>query len=117
MGLKAIYSKLCPPAKLYAVLSVISFLGLFLSNIKDPYQFTVGSYSAPLSFNNMFLSVLQLLYAAVWTWVLNKFCDLGWSPLSWLLVLFPLLLGAVFLGIFLYASMMAARRRAAIEQQ
>ena len=97
MGLKAIYSKLCPPAKLYAVLSVISFLGLFLSNIKDPYQFTVGSYSAPLSFNNMFLSVIQLLYAAVWTWVLNKFCDLGWSPLSWLLVLFPLLLGAVFL--------------------
>ena len=116
MGLKKMYSALCPPAKLYAAISAVSFVGLFLSNIKDPYEFSVGSYTAPLSFNNMFLSALQILYAVIWTWLLNKFCDMGWSPLSWLLVLFPLLLGAVFLGIFLYSMIQAARKRALIEK-
>ena len=117
MSLKAMYSKLCPPAKLYAVISLISFVGLFLSNIEDPYKFTVGSYTAPLSFNNMFVSLLQLLYAAIWTWILNKFCGMGWTPLSWLLVLFPLLLGAVFLGIFLYAMIREARQRALVAKK
>ena len=116
-GLKAMYSRLCPPAKLYAVISLISFVGLFLSNIDDPYKFTVGSYTAPLSFNNMFVSLLQLLYAAIWTWILNKFCGMGWTPLSWLLVLFPLVLGAVFLGIFLYAMIREARQRALVEKK
>ena len=116
MGLKKMFSALCPPAKLYATISIISFVGLFLSNIKDPYKFTVGSYTAPLSFNNMFLSALQILYAVIWTWMLNKFCGAGWTPLAWLLVLFPLLLGAVFLGIFLYAMIQSAKKRAMKER-
>ena len=116
-GLKAMYSGLCPPAKLYVVISLISFVGLFLSNIEDTYKFTVGSYTAPLSFNNMFVSLLQLVYVAIWAWILNKFCGMGWSPLSWLLVLFPLILGAVFLGIFLYAMMSEARARALIAKK
>ena len=65
----------------------------------------------------MFVSLLQLLYAAIWTWILNKFCRMGWTPLSWLLVLFPLVLGAVFLGIFLYAMMREARQRALVEKK
>ena len=117
MGLKAMYSKLCPPARLYVVLSLISLIGLFLSNIEDPYTFTIGSYTAPLSFNNMFVTLLQVLYAGIWTWVLNKFCNVGWTPLAWLLVLFPLLLGAVFLGIFLFAMIQEGRKRALIEKQ
>jgi len=117
MGLKSLYSKLCPPARLYVWISIASLVLLFLGNIKNPYEFTVGSYTAPLTFNNMFLTVLQAFYAIIWTWILNKFCDVGWTPVSWLLVLFPLLLGVVLMGIFLYAMIESVKRQRLQEEK
>ena len=65
----------------------------------------------------MFLTVLQAFYAIIWTWILNKFCDVGWTPVSWLLVLFPLLLGVVLMGIFLYAMIESVKRQTLQEEK
>ena len=98
MGLKSLYSKLCPPARLYVWISVASLVLLFLGNIKNPYEFTVGSYTAPLTFNNMFITVLQVFYALIWTWILNKFCDVGWTTGFLVVGSFSVIIGSSFYG-------------------
>jgi|TARA_Y100000588_G_C14236932_1_gene917759 phosphoglycerol transferase MdoB-like AlkP superfamily enzyme len=112
-----IYSNLCTPAKIYVVLSMISLVGVFLSNIKNPYHFSVGSYTAPLTFHNAFLGALHLLYIIVWTWILNKLCTAGLTPLSWLMVLFPILLAAVLIGLFIWGSMKKIEKKMTKELQ
>ena len=104
MNIKKIYSKLCSPAQFYVVVSLISLVILGVYNFKRPYEYTVGDYSTGLSFNNLFLFVLKLFYIVGWTWVLNKFCHWGWSPVSWLLVLMPFMLFFIFVGILMYAN-------------
>ena len=42
---------------------------------------------AEITFHNGYLFLLKVFYILVWTWLLNKFCDWGFTPLSWLLVL------------------------------
>ena len=101
MKLKSLYSGLCSPAKLYLVISGISLLILFLDNVKNPTQFSVGTYSAPLE-NKGGVFVGNILAVLFWTWLLNKFCTMGWTPLSWLLVLLPLMVNAVLLGLLMF---------------
>ena len=55
MKIKKLYSKLCPPAQLYLILSLISIFCIFLSNARDQYQLSMGSYSASLSFSNLYI--------------------------------------------------------------
>ncbi len=65
------FNQLCNPAKLYFVLVVISIIvGLF-----SGFQFVA--------------LVLKLIFAFVWTVVLNWLCKKGWKTVSWILVLMP----------------------------
>ena len=61
-------------------------------------EFCAGSYTCNVS-NTVIISLLKALYIAFWTFVLNAFCDYGFSKLSWFLVLFPYLLLAVMIGV------------------
>lgn len=101
MKFKSLYSGLCSPAKLYLVISSISLLILFFDNVKNPAQLSVGAYSAPLE-NKGLVFVSNILAVLFWTWLLNKFCTVGWTPLSWLLVLLPLMINAVLLGVLMF---------------
>ena len=65
------FNQLCTPAKFYFVLVIISiFFGLF-----SGFQFMA--------------ILLKLIFAFVWTVVLNWLCKKGWKTLSWILVLLP----------------------------
>ena len=115
MGLKSLYSNLCTPAKVYVWLALASTLGIVLGNIANPYEFSIGAYKTQLSFHNAFLAALHVFYIVVWTWILNKLCGdgRGVGPyVSWLLVLVPLLLAAVLVGLFLYATIQNVKRKA-----
>ena len=65
------FNQLCAPAKLYFVLVIISIIvGLF-----SGFQFMAV--------------LLKLIFAFVWTVILNWLCKKGWKTLSWILVLLP----------------------------
>lgn len=61
--------KLCAPALVYLVLSVI---GLFIG----AHMFTI-------------IHVLSIL---LWTFILNYICSIGYTTLSWILVLLPIII-------------------------
>jgi hypothetical protein len=75
--------KLCTPALVYLVLSVI---GLFLGS-------------------KMF-TVIHILGILLWTFILNYLCSIGLKTVSWILVLLPVIImfGFIFmaLGIRMY---------------
>ena len=74
------FSKLCSPAKLYLVITVI---GIVLS-----------------LFNNISVAavIVKVIFALFWTFVLNWLCEKGYKTLSWILVLLPFIV--IILGMF-----------------
>jgi hypothetical protein len=64
---------LCPPAVVYLVLSVITMLAT-----------AKGMPVSSLFVNGLFI--------AVWTFLLNYLCQKGYTALSWVLVLLPIIL-------------------------
>jgi hypothetical protein len=97
-------AKLCPPAKLYLIISVIATIALGLQNLKKSKEYSAGDYKSPITFHNGYLFLLKVFYILVWTWLLNKFCDWGFTPLSWLLVMAPLLLFFILIGLFMFEA-------------
>lgn len=68
------FKKICTPAQLYFILGLIGILA-----------------SLQMKFN-LNLTILNVLTLLLWTFLLNMFCNWGWSSLSWFLVLFPYVL-------------------------
>ena len=81
--MKFVLPKICLPAKIYLGLSVLSIiLGLLMSVDTATYSF------------------VHLLFAIFWTWLLNLICKSGFTPVSWFLVLFPII---IYFAIILFA--------------
>jgi hypothetical protein len=72
------FSKLCTPAMIYFVLSVIALM-----------------MSVFTSFNIMSL-VIKGFFIIVWSFFLNYLCKSGFTAISWILVLLPLILFFLF---------------------
>ena len=68
------FNHLCAPAKLYFVLVIISII--------------IGLFSG----FQVLAIVMKLIFAFIWTIVLNWLCKKGWKVLSWILVLLPFIL-------------------------
>jgi len=68
------FTHLCAPAKLYFVLVIISII--------------IGLFSG----FQILAIILKLIFAFIWTIVLNWLCKKGWKVLSWILVLLPFIL-------------------------
>ena len=77
------FNSLCAPAKLYFALVIISII--------------IGLFSG----FHLLAIILKLIFAFIWTVVLNWFCKKGWKILSWVLVLLPFVV-----IIFAYIGMM-----------
>jgi hypothetical protein len=71
--------KLCTPALVYFVISIIT---LFFAILKN---FQLSSL------------IIKLIFVGAWTWFLNFLCNKGYKVISWFLVLLPFLM---MLGIF-----------------
>jgi len=93
------YDRLCDPAKLYFVISVISFMFIMIQNIGNQGRFTLGSYSCRHS-NPALLLLVQALYIVFWTWLLNIICKIN-KGISWVIVLFPYMVLFIALGFVL----------------
>ena len=71
---KADFKKMCNPAKLYLVVSI---LGLIYGMIQQFSLVTLG---------------MNFIFVILWTMVLNWLCSIGMKTISWILVLLPYLM-------------------------
>ena len=99
MAIKGL-ARLCPPALLYLVISIIALGIMAFMNYGNERVYCIGYYSCGGS-SVYLIFILKLVYIIFWTWVLNLICDAGASILSWLLVLLPIILFFVLIGLLM----------------
>ena len=92
--------QLCAPAAFYFIFSIIGLVLMMLQYIGNHNKYHLGSYSCNVS-STPIIFLLKLIYVLFWTWVLNLICKDGHSGISWLLVLFPIILLFVLLGLMM----------------
>lgn len=90
--------KLCTPAYLYLVISVIAIVSMMFQNVGNTNKYCVGMYECQVQ-STAFVFIMQLLYVAFWTFVLNALCQAGYKQISWFLLLLPLILFFVLIGL------------------
>ena len=95
--------RLCSPAYVYLVLSVISIVVLMFQNAGNTSTFCIGSYDCPVSSTGLVFAG-QVLYVAFWTFVLNVICKAGYKNFSWFLVLVPFIFFFVSLGLLVLSA-------------
>lgn len=78
MSLEETWKGLCTPAQIYAVLALIVIVGMAYKQQYGPI-------------------IAQAIFAALWTFVLGWICTKGWTWVSWVLVLMPVILAVGFL--------------------
>jgi len=84
------YDKLCNPAKLYFLISMVAYVIILFQNVFTPNRLSLGPYSCAHN-NCPLILILQLLYIAFWTWILNMICKINTS-ISWFILLLPFIL-------------------------
>jgi len=84
------YDKLCAPAKLYLFISMVVYALILVQNLFDMNHFSLGPYSCAHN-NCPMILLVQLVYIAFWTWLLQMICKINTS-VSWAIVLFPFVL-------------------------
>jgi hypothetical protein len=92
--------KLCTPAYVYLVISLIALGIIVLQNVNNSNTFCMGEYSCNVS-NIYFVLLIKIVFILFWTWILNLICKLGSPLMSWILVLFPLVLMFIFISMFM----------------
>ena len=95
--------KLCTPAYIYLVISVIAILMMMFQNSGNVDTYCLGSYNCPVP-NTALVFFVQFVYVAFWTFILDSICKAGHKQFSWFLVLFPFILLFVLLGMMLVAQ-------------
>lgn len=80
--------KLCTPAHLYFLISVISLLIMAFQNLGNTNKYCVGNYECTVT-STLGVFAVKMLYVVFWTWVLNTLCRAGYEKLSWFIFLLP----------------------------
>lgn len=91
---------LCSPALLYLVISLIAIFAMSLQNYNSEKMYCLGYYSCNVP-SVYLIFVIKIVYVIFWTWILNLICRSGLPIVSWLLVLFPLILFFLLIAIMM----------------
>ena len=92
--------KMCTPAIIYFILSMVTLIVMVLSNVGNKRTFCMGSYDCPVD-NLVLIYILKLGYILFATIVLDSLCKNGYKSISWFLVFFPLFAYFASLGLFM----------------
>ncbi len=95
-------NKICTPAQVYLAISLASVIAMLLQNCQDNSVYRIGNMVVKSPCHNLAFFAVKILYIMLWTWLLNLLCKKGFTSVSWLLVLLPIvgmfvLIGMVFL--------------------
>jgi hypothetical protein len=91
MTLKNQISKLCTPAYIYLVLSVIGLVILTIQNFGNTKKYCVGRYSCIVP-STVLVFLFKIIFVAFYTFILDLLCKSGYTNLSWFLVLLPFIM-------------------------
>ena len=102
------FDKLCPPAQIYLIISVIMLILSYFGLSAISQQLEMHQSSSPVlqSLNFTYQNdsrtsyIVQGVLIILWTWVLSYLCNKGYTSLSWFLVLLPWV--CMFLAFFVY---------------
>lgn len=92
--------KLCTPAYVYLMISIVAIIALMFQNAGNTDRYCIGVYECRVD-NTAMMFLGKGLYVLFWTYVLNAICRAGYKGISWFLVLFPFLLFFVLLGMLM----------------
>lgn len=92
--------KLCTPAYVYLVISMISIILMIIQNAGNTNTYCLGNYACMVS-NTAWVFAGKAFYVVIWTYVLNLICSYGYRNISWFLVLFPFILFFILIGLFM----------------
>ena len=91
---------LCSPAFYYLLVSLTIVIVVALQSYAQGFNYCVGTQVCSNSYIPWFF-IIKILYILVWTWILNLICKNGYEPLSWVLVLIPIVLMFIFMALFI----------------
>ena len=94
------FKNLCTPAFIYLFVSVIVFIVIAIQNFGNTDRFCVGSYKCSVP-NTFFIFLFDAIYILFWTFILNSLCKAGYTEISWLLILLPIILFFIILGLII----------------
>lgn len=92
--------KLCSPAYVYLVISMISIIIMIIQNAGNTNTYCLGNYGCQVS-NTAMVFAGKAFYVIIWTYILNVICSYGYRNISWFLVLFPFMLFFILIGLFM----------------
>ncbi len=92
--------KLCSPAYVYLVISVIAIVIMMFQNSGNTNIYCLGNYECPVP-STALIFLMKFLYVAFWTFVLDSICKAGHKQFSWFLVILPFILFFVLLGVMM----------------
>ena len=95
-----ILKKLCTPAYVYLVISIVSIIVIMFQNGGNTDLYCIGSFECPVP-NTSLIFFMKFLYVAFWTFVLDSICKAGHKNFSWFLVVLPFVLFFVLIGLMM----------------
>jgi len=84
--------KLCTPALIYLVLSMLTLAVMALQNIFNVDTYCLGNFECQTTNAIWLIFVIKFIYVLFWTWILNLICKAGYTNVSWFLLLIPYIL-------------------------
>ena len=95
--------KLCTPAYVYLVISVIAIVLMMFQNCGNVDMYCLGNYECEVP-STALIFLIKFIYVAFWTFLLDSVCKAGHKQFSWFLVLFPFILFFVLLGLLMVSQ-------------
>ena len=95
--------KMCTPATIYFLLSLIFLVILGISNLKESERLCLGDYSCYVG-NNTIVFLINAVYILFWTFILDLMCKNGYTSLSWIILLFPFVFSFIILALAMMNS-------------
>ena len=82
---------LCTPAVIYLAISMMLLVIMYIQNRNNVDVYCLGAYECDVT-NVTAIFLVKFVYILFWTWILNLICSSGFTSISWLLLLMPVIL-------------------------
>lgn len=89
---------LCTPAVIYLAISMMLLVVMYIQNRNNVDVYCLGAYECDVT-NVTAIFLVKFVYILFWTWILNLICNSGFTSISWLLVLMPVILFFLFVAL------------------
>lgn len=97
------FNDLCGPAYFYLMISIAALVIIAAQNFGSDSIYCLGSYSCYVPSITL-IFIVKILYIIFWTWLLNIICKSGYTPIAWILFLFPFIFLFILIAITFFVE-------------